>query len=124
MGYVMYAPKTPPVSIARLSSAGMPLAVREVTTVGPRLTPAARPSGLGRRTGLLRQGSLLSVRVDQRSGAPRLPAHRRREGGGAGSPRSDGDTGRLHDGMIEMTRTRWGSASPTSISPRSRTAST
>ena len=105
VGYVMYAPVTPPLSLALTNGAG-PLAPINVTTAPARLTPAgaAVPEAII-RPGLLRRGERLTVRVASMAAAD--GAYLRIDGGAAlpGTTPITGSAEGLYDGFVTMPTT-------------------
>lgn len=105
-GYVAYAPKTPPVTLA-IESGGVALPQRDLTTVGPRRTPAGAPIAASViRPFVLGAGQLLTVRAESDAGADQAYLTIDRPGlsvpGHSGATGTADDT--LYGGRLLMTK--------------------
>jgi glycosidase len=104
-GYVLYAPKTPPAAIA-LSSGGNALAQRDITTVGPRRTPAGAPIPASViRPYVIAPGARLTIRVTSDASADKGYFEIDRRGGPvAGLTGATGTPDGVFDGMFELQK--------------------
>lgn len=101
-GYVAYAPKTPPVTLA-LTSDGAPLSSRRIETAGPRFLPDGAPvAAAAIEASVVYEGAMLELFVASDASAAR--AWVKIDGGEAlpGTTLNTGSSERLYDGYFEL----------------------